>query len=87
MPQLLDFLDERKLTPGEVRSLVEFLFGERAAGLPHPELDSEAFGTAVNVLQQAVQEPFNPVKGRRTPWIDLPALQRALKGGAGCAIS
>lgn len=87
---MLDLLDERKLTAGEVRSFVEFLFGERATGLPHFELDAASFSTAVSVLQQAVQEPFNPVKGRRTPWIDLPALHRALKGGkggGGCVIS
>ena len=37
--KLFDLLDERRLTPVEVRQFAVLLFGPEAEGLPQPQLD------------------------------------------------
>ena len=89
--KLIDLLDERSLTAAEVRPLLALLFGEGASGLPHPDLDPRAFASGLAALQRAIgphKLPFNPMVGRRTPWVDEGKLHRAISAHkGGCAIA
>mmetsp|Transcript_30641 Transcript_30641/g.76699 ORF Transcript_30641/g.76699 Transcript_30641/m.76699 type:complete len:343 (-) Transcript_30641:249-1277(-) len=84
--KILDLLDERALSSAEVRDLFAFVFGQGAAALPHPELDLSAFVLALDALQFKFPQPFNALRGRRTPWLNVKLLKRHLKPGGGCAI-
>jgi hypothetical protein len=85
--QILDLLDERALSSAEVRQLCAFVFGQGAAALPHPELDASAFVNGLDAIQSKYPQPFNALRGRRTPWVNVQLLKRYLKPGGVCAIS
>jgi len=80
--KLFDLLDERKLAPTEVRELAAIVIG--GGQLPHPEIDSAGLVEDAVRRQLDLEQPFNPVRKRRTPWIDERRLRRALRTGHCC---
>ena len=57
----------------------QLVLGE--APLDHPDLDPRAFASGLAALQRAIgphKLPFNPMVGRRTPWVDEGKLHRAI---------
>lgn len=87
--KLFDALDESPLLPAQIKEFIERLLG--CDPLPEPELDPREFVSAVRTALGAVPPVFDPRSGRVAPWIELSALDRAVrargKGGAGgCAV-
>jgi len=83
--KLMDLLDERALSAPEVRDFIPLLLG--GDQLPHPDLDLSEFVNEVARRQRSIEQPYNPVSKRRTPWIDERLLRRIAKPGGGCIIS
>jgi hypothetical protein len=84
--KLLDLLDERSLSPAEMRRFVSFLIGDAAADLPDPQLDWPAFESALAALLDKERQIYDPLRCRMRPSIDIAKLRRAFHGGGGCAV-
>ena len=84
--RVLDMIDERALTKGEVRDFCVLLFGvDKCDGLPDPGINWEGFMARVNDLLSNEELMWNPMKKKRMPWIDLKKLNKAY-GDRGCVI-
>jgi len=84
--KLFDLLDERSLAPSEVRDFLMLLLG--GAELPQPELELSAFVAEVARRQKDLEQPYNPLRKRRTLWVDEKRLKYAVNTRVrGCAIS
>ena len=81
--KVLDLLDERPLAATELPRLVEVILGD--ADLPHPEVDWRAFVGEIDRLQKRAGDVWDPTRGKRRPWFDVRALNRA-HGKGGCAL-
>jgi len=88
--KLFDALDEQALLPTQIRSFIRLLLGASADDLPEPELDREAFLMAVSHALADEEPVYDPKSGKVKPWLDMHALDRALrprqKCEPGCAI-
>lgn len=83
--KVVDHLDERTLTPAEIREFVLLVFGKaNDATLPDPETDLPMFSAAVTKLINAAPPLWNLIMKKKTPWIDL---KRGRRGSASCALS
>mmetsp|Transcript_23712 Transcript_23712/g.34573 ORF Transcript_23712/g.34573 Transcript_23712/m.34573 type:complete len:427 (-) Transcript_23712:367-1647(-) len=82
--RILDLMDERQLTRGEVRDFCSLLFGEEKCSdylLPDPEVDWEKFLVKVKELNNSEEKQWNPLRKRASPWIDVKLLHRAYGNG------
>jgi hypothetical protein len=83
---LLDLIDERPLTMGELKEFCSllFLYGRREGDhtttatttLPDPELNWIDFITKLRSLLQEEDTQWNPIHRRMLPWIDVQILNR-----------
>lgn len=81
---LLDLIDERPLTMGELKALCSLLFlfigedGNNAATttLPDPEISWTDFTAQLQLLMQKEVTQWNPIQKRMLPWIDMRVLKR-----------
>lgn len=84
--RVLDMIDERPLTKGEIRDFCLLLFGvANCDGLPDPELDWEGFMSYVKELLSHEELVWNPMKKKPKEWIDLNKLNK-IHGDAQCVI-
>jgi len=82
--QLLDLIDERPLTMGELKEFCSLLFlfvGDEGNNsvtttLPDPESSWIEFTTQLQILLQKEYTQWNPVQKRMLPWIDMRSLNR-----------
>ena len=88
--KLLDVLDERHLTLGEVLDLVRFLFGTDDVAvqkLPHPEVNWRGFVNGLDNIQRHDRnhgKVYDPLRRKHSHWIHMHILNRHF--GHGCAI-
>jgi hypothetical protein len=71
--RLFDDIDERALTPGQVKKFCELLLG--CPPLPEPDLDRQAFLDAINTALAAQPQIFDPISKKMTPWIKTEFLE------------
>jgi hypothetical protein len=76
--RLLDLLDEKSLTLEEMREFLQLLFCETRFedDLPDPALDWNEFVMCVSRMVDREERPWNPMKKKPTPWIDVRQLDR-----------
>merc|ERR1739844_260959 len=85
--RVLDMIDERPLTKGEIRDFCLLLFGvEKCDGLPDPSIDWDGFMSYVKELLSHEELQWNPLKRKLMPWIDLKKLDKNYGDGGGCII-
>lgn len=72
---LFDQLDERSMTPAQIKQFLELLLG---IGLPDPALDQQAFLGAVGAALPDLGLVFDPVMKRMREWVDLDLLDFTL---------
>ena len=81
---LLDLIDERPLTIGELKEFCSLLFGD--LNLPNPET---SWGDFVNYLRKIVQQEssqWSPMRRKLLPWIDISKLNHIYgRDRAGCS--
>jgi hypothetical protein len=77
-----DFLDERPLEKEELVPFFRVLFGAGSLdGIADPEVDWKAFVHRIESLVQAESTQWNPVTGRKEPWVNIRRLKRAYGRG------
>lgn len=83
---VIDLIDEGKLSLVQLRQLVTFIYGEAAANVPHPELDWRHFVRSLDAVQR--NDPngmvWDPLKCRIVPWFNLQKMSRIY--GKGCVL-
>jgi len=83
--KLFDLMDEQKLAPTQVKSMVERILGCDA--LPEPEVELHEFLAAVDAAQARTVAVYNPLTAKMDKWFPTAKLERAVKqGGDGCLI-
>jgi len=82
-PEILDTLDERPLTLGEIHQLSKMLFLDEDdfVDLPHPRKDRKKFLSRLTSLVKDEKMQWNPVKKKMMPWINLRKLTSMYGGG------
>ena len=71
--RLFDDIDERALTPGQVKTFCELLLG--CPPLPEPEVDRRAFLDAIDMELATQPQVFDPISKKMTPWIKTQFLE------------
>jgi len=79
--RLFDMIDERPLTPGEVRDFCCLIFGVNDDAMPDPGEDAAAFLRIVKNHLEREQLQWNPIKKKMTPWIMIKDLKKAFSMG------
>eukprot|EP00566_Odontella_aurita_P011130 CAMPEP_0113533784 /NCGR_PEP_ID=MMETSP0015_2-20120614/4801_1 /TAXON_ID=2838 /ORGANISM="Odontella" /LENGTH=407 /DNA_ID=CAMNT_0000432883 /DNA_START=113 /DNA_END=1336 /DNA_ORIENTATION=- /assembly_acc=CAM_ASM_000160 len=75
--RIMDLLDERRLTAGELAEFCRLLFGEgQFDGAPDPEADFKGFLTVLKRALNAETQQYNPVKTRMLPWVDVEKIRK-----------
>jgi len=75
--RLLDLIDERTLSSGEMRAFCALLFGiDNIDDIPDPAADWRSFSQKVDSLLQDEWEQWHPIRKKMSPWIDLKILER-----------
>lgn len=78
--RLFDLLDERQLSPDELRDFLMLLFGsENFDGVPDPQADWKGFLKCITEMVQKEQKQWDPVKKRMAPWVDLKKLDKTYR--------
>lgn len=84
--RLLDLLDERLLSPDELRDFLFLLFGaENFDGVPDPQADWKGFMKHISNLVDKENKQWNPLTKKMAPWVNLKKLDKAYKS-KGCTI-
>eukprot|EP00543_Licmophora_paradoxa_P000481 CAMPEP_0202445096 /NCGR_PEP_ID=MMETSP1360-20130828/3979_1 /ASSEMBLY_ACC=CAM_ASM_000848 /TAXON_ID=515479 /ORGANISM="Licmophora paradoxa, Strain CCMP2313" /LENGTH=400 /DNA_ID=CAMNT_0049061249 /DNA_START=81 /DNA_END=1283 /DNA_ORIENTATION=+ len=84
--RLFDLLDERQLTPDELKEFMRILFGKDAFdGVPDPQADWVSFRKSVEVMLRSEKNQWNPIRKKVMPWIDIKKLEKSYKT-KGCSI-
>lgn len=81
----LDMLDERALTPDQIRDVCAIVLGGSVNDYPHPEVDSAAFMRAVNAANKSIPMTWSPIHKRPRNWIEISDLRS--KVSSGCVVS
>ena len=74
--QIFDMIDEAKLPPSQIKTFCEALLG--CPSLPEPELDQQAFLTAIDEALALQPNVFDPTSGEVRPWIKTDILKAQL---------
>ena len=82
--RVVDLLDEKPLSLGEVPKLAALVLGPAAADLPHPELDWKGFLQGIDAAQQGLYT-WDPKRRAMKPWFDVRKMHKVYKGG-GCVV-
>ena len=75
--RVLDLIDERKLTPTELREFCTVLLGDKAGHLPDPNVSWKAFSTALEKELKDYRLQWDPLKKKMKPWIDIREMNKA----------
>jgi len=82
--RILDMIDERKLTKGELRELCVLLFGsENFDGIPDPAVDWTGFLKAV---ERVMGNESLQLKKKMMPWLNLKKMDKIYGDGSECVI-
>jgi hypothetical protein len=73
--RLFDLLDEKTFSLDEMREFLQLVFADSKTCLPDPAADWEEFEKCVSKLIDKEEKPWNPIKRKPTPWIDLRQLE------------
>lgn len=85
--RVFDMIDERPLTPGEVRDYCSLLFGvDHMDGVPDPAADWSSFVKDVGRMLKNERNQWDPIKKKVVPWIDLKALNKKYGDGSLCCL-
>ncbi|GMH73393.1 hypothetical protein TrVE_jg806 [Triparma verrucosa] len=79
-----DLLDERPFLANEVKDILQIIFGS-AGSISHPDLGVSDFVQSIEAAQKNCSEVYNPVKKRKTGWVDVKKLRNYVKSG-GCTV-
>lgn len=74
--RLMDLLDERTLSVEEMSDFLQLVFADTYNYLPDPAADWDGFKTSVQKLIEKEEMPWNPIKKKPTPWIDMRQLEK-----------
>mmetsp|Transcript_25800 Transcript_25800/g.68958 ORF Transcript_25800/g.68958 Transcript_25800/m.68958 type:complete len:352 (-) Transcript_25800:125-1180(-) len=85
MNKVFDLLDEKALSPSEMRELLVMLLGEQ--DLPHPEADYRGFQKATEQALAKMPTVYDPVRKQRQPWVDMKRLRRKYDPDVCCTIA
>merc|ERR1712165_597892 len=78
--RIFDLIDERQLSPDELRDFLMLLFGsENFDGVPDPQADWKGFLKCITEMVQKEQKQWDPVKKRMAPWVDLKKLDKTYR--------
>jgi len=83
--RVIDFLDERPLTKGEVRSFCALLFGAVVEDIPDPNTDWKEFLQYIQDRLKLEEEQWDPIKKKAGPWIYVKTLHK-IYGKGKCII-
>jgi len=83
--KLFDLLDERALLPSQAKQLIERIIG--CQDLPEPEVELQAFISAVKVVLGRQEAVYNPRTGLMAPWVNVKLLEKTIKGGSSSSCS
>jgi hypothetical protein len=86
--RILDMLDERLLTKGELRDMALLLFGKSSVdgSLPDPAANWTLFLKELQRLQSQEDQQWNPISKKLSPWINLKKLNAIYGDGSNCII-
>ena len=79
--RIVDLIDERKLTPHEMREFCLVLLGAKPGNLPDPGISFRAFSKALEAELKNHRLQWDPIKKKMKPWIDLKGLNQAYGKG------
>ena len=88
--KIFDAIDEESLLPPQIKEFMCTLLG--VPELPEPEIDLNGFVSAVQQALLTQPRVIDPRSGKLQPWVDLRALERALRSkkcasnANGCAL-
>jgi len=88
--KIFDAIDEESLLPPQIKEFMCTLLG--VPELPEPEIDLNGFVSAVQQALLTQPRVIDPRSGKLQPWVDLRALERALRSkkcasnSNGCAL-
>jgi len=83
--KLFDLLDERQLSPDELRDFLLLLFGAgKFDGVPDPQADWDGFVKMIKPIVEKENLQWNPISKRMCPWVDIKKLNKTYK--TGCSI-
>eukprot|EP00545_Synedropsis_sp_CCMP1620_P009423 CAMPEP_0119015600 /NCGR_PEP_ID=MMETSP1176-20130426/11282_1 /TAXON_ID=265551 /ORGANISM="Synedropsis recta cf, Strain CCMP1620" /LENGTH=390 /DNA_ID=CAMNT_0006968907 /DNA_START=136 /DNA_END=1308 /DNA_ORIENTATION=+ len=84
--RLFDILDERLLSPDELRDFMLLLFGEDSFdGVPDPQVDWKGFKKCITDIVSREKKQWNTVTKKVSPWINIKKLDKAYSK-SGCTI-
>jgi len=75
-----DYLDERQLTPGELRPAMVAIFGGKLDDYPMPELDIDGFCKKVSTEMNRVKQIYDPIKNKYVDQCNINDLKKAAAG-------
>lgn len=86
--RLLDMLDERALTEGELRDFCHLLFGpDKVDGaLPDPAVNWSGFIKELDRLVKQEEQQWNPITKKLAPWINVKKLHSIYGDSSKCSI-
>lgn len=86
--RILDMLDERPLTQGELRDMITLIFGKSKVdgSLPDPSVNWPLFLKEVQRLQSQEDQQWNPISKKLTPWINLKKLNAMYGDDSSCVV-
>jgi Mg-chelatase subunit ChlD len=78
--RLFDLLDERQLSPDELRDFLMLLFGsDNFDGVPDPQADWKGFLKCITNIVEKEEKQWDPVKKKMAPWVDLKKIDKAYR--------
>jgi len=86
--RILDMLDERLLTKGELRDVALLLFGKSSVdgSLPDPAANWTLFLKELQRLQSQEDQQWNPISKKLSPWINVKKLNTIYGDGSNCIV-
>jgi hypothetical protein len=83
----LDLIDEKLLSPDQVRMVCSVLFDVPPADIPHPEAEPDAFIHRIDALNRENPRIYSLKHRRMLPFVDTAQLKRSYGKKGGCVIS
>lgn len=80
---IMDLLDEKKLSKDELKQFLKLLLGHHMDEAPDPDIDWNGYCTAIEKAMQHEPKQWNPIRKRMEAWIDIHALKREYNNGGG----
>ncbi len=85
--KVFDFLDEKKLMPNELVSLITTILGGKESDYCHPDVDIGQFLADVTQANNRSSKVYDPLTNKETTIINMTGLKRQCRKGGGCTIA